>query len=276
MSVVTSKFAVPGGDMTCRHNELMIARESLLFIHGLGESGLCFIEAFNHPLLGNYNILVPDLIGFGRSAGNNTDDYSFDSQVKRLIALLDVTGIQRVHVIGHSMGGDLGTLFCEAYPARALSLVNIEGNLTPDDRFITAQAVAAQREGRFEQWLLNDLAGDIVVNWALQWPTCIRYIASLQMCSPAAFLASAEQLYELDSLDADDGQGGIIGLKYLHLTLPKIYCLGCGRSSISQAFLENHALLYQSFPDAFHWIMLDTPKTFYRLLADFLLKKETS
>ncbi len=259
--------------MTCRHNEWVTSRASLLFIHGLGDSGLSFIEAFNQTSLTNYNILVPDLIGFGQSVDNDTDDYSFAAQLDRLVALLDATGIQRVHVIGHSMGGDLGTLFCEAYPARALSLVNVEGNLTPDDRFITSLAMKAQQEGRFEQWLLEDLTGGIVVNWALQWPSCIRYIASLQMCDPAAFLASAEQLYELDSPDGD-GQAGIIGRKYQRLTLPKVYCLGSGRSSCSQAFLDNHDLRYQSFPDAFHWVMLDMPTAFYQFLADFVASSQ--
>lgn len=271
MSVITTQFDVSGGMLHCRHNELDAGRETLLFIHGLGESGLCFIEALTHPFLTSYNILVPDLIGFGRSSAADKDDYAFDSQIDRLVSLLDVTNTDRAHVIGHSMGGDLGTLFCDKYATRATSFMNVEGDLTPDDRFITNRAIAADHEGRFEDWLRNDFAGVTVVDWAIKWPSCVRYIASLHLCSPSAFLASAKQIYELNAPTSENPNAGVIGLKYRHLALPKIFCSGISLSSGSKMFLARNNLAHKTFPDAFHWVMLDTPDLFYRCLAEFVV-----
>jgi pimeloyl-ACP methyl ester carboxylesterase len=41
---------------------------ALLWIHGLGESGLCFEKIVGHPRLKPLRHLVPDLPGYGRSA----------------------------------------------------------------------------------------------------------------------------------------------------------------------------------------------------------------
>ena len=40
---------------------------TLLFIHGLGESGLCFEELARRPELKALRLLIPDLPGYGRS-----------------------------------------------------------------------------------------------------------------------------------------------------------------------------------------------------------------
>jgi pimeloyl-ACP methyl ester carboxylesterase len=270
MAVITTQFDVSGGQLYCRHNTLDPSRETLLFIHGLGESGLCFLEALQHPFFRKYNILIPDLIGFGRSAAAETDDYSFDSQIDRLATLLDETNTDRVHIIGHSMGGDLGTLFCGKYSARTVSFVNVEGDLTPDDRFITNKVIEADRDGRFVQWLRDDFARGIVVNWAESWPSCVRYLASLQLCAPSAFLTSAQQIYDLNAA-APNRDGGIIGVQYLRLSLTKVFCSGSeSLSSGSKAFLTNNNLLHRPFPKTFHWVMLDAPQAFYGFLADFI------
>jgi len=42
-------------------------RPSLVFLHGLGESGLSFSKAFERPELARFNLVVPDLLGFGRT-----------------------------------------------------------------------------------------------------------------------------------------------------------------------------------------------------------------
>lgn len=168
------------------------------------------------------------------------------------------------------MGGDLGTLFCSKYSARAVSFVNIEGDLTPEDRFITNKAIETDRDGRFEQWLRSDFACGIVVSWAEDWPSCVRYLASLQLCAPSAFLASAKQIYDLNAA-APDSDGGIIGVQYLRLSLSKVFCWSSeSLSSGSKAFLTNNKLLHQPFPNTFHWVMLDSPQAFYGFLTGFI------
>ena len=265
------RYPIAGGTLHCWHRKTGAAQASLLFIHGLGESSLCFLDALAHPFLQKYDVVIPDLLGFGRSSRAEGADYSFKAQIARLAALLDILKIDQVHVIGHSMGGDLGTLFCKKYSNRAISLVNVEGDLTTADRFITDEALRAEREGRFEDWLRNDFAEITVTEWAQKWPSCVRYLPSLQLCSPAAFLASAKQIFKYNSSIGDDHETGKIGLKYRCLELPKVFCSGAGLSASSKRFLTRNNLAHRHFPEAFHWVMLDSPRRFYRWLAKFVV-----
>ena len=59
---------VDGGQMYYRHNGFDATRPTVLFIHGIGESGLSFLVAFHSSLPSNFNIIVPDLLGFGKSS----------------------------------------------------------------------------------------------------------------------------------------------------------------------------------------------------------------
>ena len=127
----------------------------MLFLHGLGESGLSFSEAFDEIDLKEYNIVVPDLLGYGRSSAADGDGYSFEAQLERIWQLAEHQNfdLQEIHLIGHSLGGDLATLMCEQDDeTRIKSLVNVEGNLTSHDLFISRKAAWAAKRPDFKQW----------------------------------------------------------------------------------------------------------------------------
>ncbi len=261
---------VSGGCLYYRYKKVHDNRGTILFLHGLGESGLCFSEAFKVHALRQYNILVPDLLGYGKSSAASDHDYSFSTQINRIFDLLDQIGIEALHLVGHSMGGDMGTQLCIQAPKRVQSFVNIEGDLTPGDRFITTQAIAANKDNRFKEWFEEEFCKDIVLNWSKAWPSCLRYLASLSMCSADAFLENAMEIYALNAL-LPDSSSTRIGLDFKTLKIPKMYCWGKeSLSSPSIAFLENENIPNQVFEKSFHWVMIDQQKAFYHFLGDFL------
>jgi len=62
---------IEDGWLFVRHSELHKPRSVLLFVHGLGESGLCFKEAFESRDMNEYSLVVPDMMGYGRSSSSN-------------------------------------------------------------------------------------------------------------------------------------------------------------------------------------------------------------
>jgi pimeloyl-ACP methyl ester carboxylesterase len=66
--------------------------------------------------------VAPDQIGFGKSAKPDIH-YSFDLLAQNTAALLDHLGVDRVAVVGHSMGGMLAVRFARNYPQRTRALV---------------------------------------------------------------------------------------------------------------------------------------------------------
>ncbi|XHR94207.1 alpha/beta fold hydrolase [Mucilaginibacter sp. UC70_90] len=76
------------------------------------------------PRLSNkgYRVIVPDQIGFGKSS-KAFIHYSFHQLAKFNKKLLDSLGVQKVTLMGHSMGGMLATRFTLMYPGRVEKLL---------------------------------------------------------------------------------------------------------------------------------------------------------
>lgn len=268
--VLESTIGDDDGKMYYRHTKINLNLPTLLFIHGLGDSGLSFIEAFKKSELRGFNIVIPDLLGFGKSTDAADKDYCFAKQIERIWNLIDQIGVNYVYLVGHSMGGDIGTLMCEKFPNRVRAFVNVEGDLTPGDRFITESAVKADKNGRFEEWFRDDLCETMVLEWAHDWPSCLRYLLSLGMCRREAFLESSYEIYSLNEA-LPSNKVGIIGDMYQKLTVQKVYCWGKeSLSSASQQFVSEYNILNRRFDNSFHWVMLDRTEEFYSFLFGFL------
>lgn len=77
-------------------------RPILLLLHGSPMASSSF-DTLN-PYLDDYRLIVPDLPGFGRSQ-KDLRSYSVKSHAVAMEVLLDELDIERVHVVGYSMGG---------------------------------------------------------------------------------------------------------------------------------------------------------------------------
>jgi pimeloyl-ACP methyl ester carboxylesterase len=79
--------------------------QTVVFVHGFGDSSLSWTFFARIFRSGTYRVIVPDLLGFGRSARPADGDYSYAGQSRRLFALLKSLGVTRAHLVGNSMGG---------------------------------------------------------------------------------------------------------------------------------------------------------------------------
>lgn len=83
------------------------SRPTILFIHGFLSSSFSFRKLY--PLLKNeYNLISVDLPPFGKSGKSLKYVYSNENNASSVISLLEKLGIEKVAVIGHSMGGQIG------------------------------------------------------------------------------------------------------------------------------------------------------------------------
>lgn len=263
---------VEDGWLFCRHNEVRNSQPVLLFIHGLGESGLCFKEAFESGAMRERSMVVPDLMGYGRSSMAAGGDYGMASQIRRLWRLVDSIGIDSFHLVGHSLGGDIGTFMASSDAGKRIKgIVNIEGDLTPHDIFFSNKVVSAAEAGNFGEWFEEEFKENIVLrDWGSRWPSCRRYYASLHLARPEAFLANAKEMYETNQ--ALPGRTECItGSTYAALKIRKVFCWGSeSLARGTQEFLESALLHHRRFEPAFHWPMIDQAEQFYSFLSDFI------
>ena len=92
-------------------------------------------------------VIAPDWRGFGLTDTPHADNYWFPDYLADLDFLLDhYVGDQAVHLVGHSMGGHIATLFAGVRPERIAKLVNLEG-------FGMAATRPSQAPSRYAKWM---------------------------------------------------------------------------------------------------------------------------
>ncbi len=97
-------------------------KQTILFVHGFGSSKEPWISMMA-DFGETFHVLAPDLPGFARNAYIAGESYTIPDQVVRLDGFLMELGIDRVHLMGVSMGGFISAYYAAQYPEKVLSLV---------------------------------------------------------------------------------------------------------------------------------------------------------
>lgn len=95
---------------------------AILFIHGWLMSGRVWSRQY--PLADSFRLICPDLRGHGETGGA---DFSYDSCVADMVALVDSLGLKRLVVVGWSMGAQIALRLSAILPERVAALVLVGG-----------------------------------------------------------------------------------------------------------------------------------------------------
>src|SRR5215472_689130 len=97
----------------------------VVLLHGGGPGASAWSNfAANLPVFaGQFRTLMPDLPGFGRSAAPPVEGNYFTFAARALAGLLEHLGIERVHLVGNSLGGGTAVRFALDQPDRVGRLV---------------------------------------------------------------------------------------------------------------------------------------------------------
>ena len=93
----------------------------VLFIHGILGSQRQWTHLIDR-MHDDHRVIVPDLFGHGES-DKPVGDYSLGAHAATLRDLLDRLGIERVTLVGHSLGGGIAMEFYYLFPERVERLV---------------------------------------------------------------------------------------------------------------------------------------------------------
>jgi pimeloyl-ACP methyl ester carboxylesterase len=93
----------------------------ILLIHGIGDSSDTWLRVIPQ-LAQRHTVIAPDLLGHGESAKPRAD-YAVAAYACGMRDLLGVLDVERVSVVGHSLGGGIAMQFAYQFPERCERLV---------------------------------------------------------------------------------------------------------------------------------------------------------
>src|SRR6202008_2862204 len=103
----------------------------ILLIHGIGDNSTTW-NTVQAKLAQRFTVVAPDLLGHGK-ADKPRADYSVAAYANGMRDLLSVLDIERVTIIGHSLGGGVAMQFAYQFPHLVERLILVAaGGVTKD------------------------------------------------------------------------------------------------------------------------------------------------
>ena len=104
---------------------------AILLIHGIGDNSTTW-STVQSKLAQRFTVIAPDLLGHGKSDKPRAD-YSVAAYANGMRDLLSVLDIERVTVVGHSLGGGVAMQFAYQFPQLVDRLILVgAGGVTKD------------------------------------------------------------------------------------------------------------------------------------------------
>jgi pimeloyl-ACP methyl ester carboxylesterase len=237
--------------------------ESILFIHAAFADHTSFDEQVDY-FSKDYRVIALDLIGHGKSIVTQKGD-GLEKTSDYIRQLLDVEEIDKVHVIGISIGAVLIQDFANKFPDRIASLCCVGGydinNFDP----------SIQRENSSAQ-----------IKMLLKAFFSIKWFAHSNKSISAVTLEAQEKFYQMNLRFKRSSFRYFAGLSSLvnrHKSVPRNYPLmiGCGEKDTTMAVKAAHSWHENEpasrlivFENAGHLVNMDVPDRFNEILDQFL------
>lgn len=236
-----------------------IQNEDLIFfIHGLGCGKNHFDEVWNYDILDQYSIVTFDLPGCGDSSRPTNFSYDLQEHAKICLKLLSFFPEQRIHIVGHSMGGAIGLILAELIPQTVQSFINVEGNLMNFDCEMSRRKASVP----FIDFVARELPGLQVVTELSDEPGTRLWSKNIRRADKKGFYCSSRSLVSWSD-------SGVLLDKFKKLNCNKVYVYG-ENNSFLRILTSLDGIQKTCISKSGHFPMNDNPGEFYEFIADFI------
>jgi pimeloyl-ACP methyl ester carboxylesterase len=232
----------------------------ILFLHGFGSTKEDYADIVRWEEFSGRPFIAYDAPGCGETSCSDLAQVSIPFLLKTTLAVLDHFGLDRFHLVGHSMGGLTALLFAHQHPERVLSFVNIEGNVAPEDCFLSRQILQypAQNTEQFFAELVERTRHAPAYGSAL-------YASGLR-CKVRAAAVSGIFRSMVDLSDTGDLMNKFVGL-----SCPNMFMYGDQNASLTYlAYIRAKGVRLVEIPDCAHFPMYSNAPKMWEEIAAFL------
>ncbi|KAH8592176.1 Alpha/Beta hydrolase protein [Bisporella sp. PMI_857] len=232
----------------------------ILFLHGWGSSKEDYVDIRLHTAFSGQPFLAYDAPGCGETWCEDLSKVNIGFLVKTAQAVLRHFQIPEYHVVGHSMGGLTALELAHSNPKAIRSFVNIKGNLTPEDCFISRQIFDRQSED------MDEFLDDFILR-CRQSPfySTALYAASIrQRVQVGAIKGIFESMVRLSD-------SGDLLSKFLIFSFPRTFMFGEQYASLSfLPELKAAGVELAEIPSSGHFPMYSNPVAMWFTIQDFI------
>jgi 2-hydroxymuconate-semialdehyde hydrolase len=123
----------------------------LVLLHGIPSSSYLWRDVIS-PLSATFDVLAPDLLGYGDSDKRLDADLSIAAQARYMVAFMESLGVHQAAVVGHDIGGGVAQLMAVDEPQRVARLILIDSVV--DNNWPVAD-IARLKEPAWDQIMVN-------------------------------------------------------------------------------------------------------------------------
>jgi pimeloyl-ACP methyl ester carboxylesterase len=232
----------------------------IVFLHGFGSTKEDYADIVRYPAFAGHPVLAYDAPGCGATQCADLSRISIPFLVATAKAMLDHFGIGQFHLVGHSMGGLTALMLAHEDPARVLSFTDIEGNVAPEDCFLSRQVVdypADTAEAFFAEFIERA--------WHSPYSSCPLYAASLK------HKVRAEAVRGIFTSMVQLSDHGDLMAKFLSLPFPRMFMYGEQNASLSYLpHLRDHGVRLAEISHSGHFPMYSNPVEMWEQLSTFV------
>lgn len=233
--------------------------EPVLFLHGFGSTKEDYADITRHAAFADQPFVAYDAPGCGETQCSDLDALSIGFLRDTALAVLAHFGIDQFHLVGHSMGGLTGLMLAHEHPERVFSFVDIEGNIAPEDCFLSRQIVEfpeADPERFFAYFIERTRRAP---NYA-----SALYAASLN------WKVRAQAVKPIFASMVELSDHADLMTKFLGLPCPTLFMYGDQNASLS--YLDHigaHGVVRCEVPSCGHFPMYSNPIFMWSAVAQF-------
>lgn len=272
------KAAIPAAAPLARSGEVTTADGAVLHydVLGKGEPALVFVHgwccnrSFWEPQLdqfaGTHRVVALDLAGHGESTTGRRKEWTMAAFGGDVAAVVKHLQLKRVVIVGHSMGGPVMLEAAALLPEEVVGLVGVDTFGDPDEQYTPEQMAEFRKpfDADFPAAMRAALLHEQDFFTTKTDKTLVERIVKVMTAAPPEVGRGAFQ----GMLDfANDRQRPLMA----QVKVPFV-CINAKRDPAKVAAGQKHAPQFDvvTLPDSGHFLMMEHPQEFNRLLAETL------
>ncbi|MET0189035.1 MAG: alpha/beta hydrolase [Pseudonocardia sediminis] len=236
----------------------------LVFLHGFGSTKEDYADVVHQHDLDDHPVIAYDAPGCGATASSAPGRTTVELLVEVAERVLAHVGVDRFHLVGHSMGGLTALRLATRFPGRTAGFVNIEGNLAPEDCFLSRQIVSHRA----------DDPGEFLALFAERLRTS-RFRSSSLYASSLPYKVRAEAVEPIFRTMVEHSDGLPLLDDFLALPAPRMLMYGEQNSGLSYLpELAANGVELAAVPRCGHFPMYANPTAMWDRISAFLTAAE--